>query len=96
MPRPFWLFGKILTNSLADNVVLEVQHSHVIIPRASIEEVGNQTKSSVQVMQDEDSDWIKAMLQRQGGRKPTPKAATPAPTSPPTPAGHATPARDAR
>jgi hypothetical protein len=82
------LFGKILTNSLADNVVLEVQQNHVVIPRASIEEVGSQTKTSVQVMQDEDADWIKAMLERQA-----PKAApkTTVPSTPPGPAAGSAP-----
>ena len=85
------LFGKILTNSLADNVVLEVQQNHVVIPRHTIEEVGNQTKASVQVMQDEDADWIKAMLQRQAPPSKAPPSATPTGG-----AGSATPPRDAR
>ncbi len=85
------LFGKILTNSLADNVVLEVQQNHVIIPRHTIEEVGNQTRTSVQVMQDEDADWIKAMLQRQ-----TPPGKATPPATAPGGAGSATPPRDAR
>jgi hypothetical protein len=80
------LFGKILTNSLADNVVLEVQQSHVVIPRASIEEVGQQVKTSVQVLQDEDGDWIKAILQRQAAQDPGRKTAAPAP-----PTGGSTP-----
>jgi hypothetical protein len=80
------LFGKILTNSLADNVVLEVQQSQVVIPRETIEEVGAHTRSTVHVLEDNDSDWIKTLLQRQAGKSSGVSAPAPQ-TPPPAPPG---------
>jgi len=62
------LFGKILTSSLADNVVLEVHKSQVVIPRTSVEEVRQQGNTDVQVLDEADSDWIKTILQRQASK----------------------------
>jgi hypothetical protein len=87
------LFGKVLNNSLADNVVLEVQKSQVVIPRATVEEVASSGRSGVHVPQDENADWIKAILQREAQQKPAPsvkapdRPATPPTPTPPTPTG---------
>ncbi len=78
------LVGTIVRRASGDQIVLETQSSRVVIPRATIEEIGIVGTVPVQVREEEDSAWLRSMVDRMLDPNVTPTP-TPPTTDPATP-----------
>lgn len=62
------LAGSIL-NSDDDNVVLETATTRIVVPKAAIDEVGDEQPRDVRVEEDTDDAWIRALIEQRLEKK---------------------------